>query len=215
MNRRILIAALLATTGCAAVQKPITEDVAKSLKGKHAAAVAAETPSFTAMTAGKAMFGVFGAAAMISEGNALVAKHGVQDPAVKLSADLAQELGRKLGVSVAAPSGPAASDDIDDLATRHPNEDLVLDVRTVGWSFGYFPTDWSHYRVIYSVKARLIDVKTKEVLAEGFAQRVPDYTPDAPTYDELLASNAARLKAELNKAAKECYAELLQRTFRL
>jgi hypothetical protein len=41
-------------------------------------------------------------------------------------------------------------------------------------------------------------------VAEGFCSRVPDQTPNSPTYEELLANNAERLKRELKEAADFC-----------
>ena len=60
-------------------------------------------------------------------------------------------------------------------------------VRTVNWSFAYFPTDWNSYRVIYSAKLRLTDTRNRKVLAEGFCARIPEKSDSAPGYEELLA----------------------------
>lgn len=214
MRTMILAVALTVVTGCA-VQKPMTPGVAGSLKGKQGVTVPGRQPGFTAMTAGKAMFGAIGAAAMIAEGNEIVRRTGIEDPALKLGADLAQALSRGLGATVAAPSAPINRVDPATIGQFFPKADFVLEVQTVDWSFVYFPSDWSRYRVIYVARARLIDPKTKQVLAEGTARHVPEKTPDAPTYDELLASNGARLKAELNKSAAKCYEQLLRDTFKL
>jgi hypothetical protein len=94
-----------------------------------------------------------------------------------------------------------------ELARQYSGADLLLDVQTVNWGFAYFPTDWNNYRVIYSAKARLIDTKTRKVLAEGFCSRVPEKTDDAPSHEELLANQAARLKQELEAAADHCISE--------
>ncbi len=81
-------------------------------------------------------------------------------------------------------------------------------MQTINWSFGYFPTDWNSYRVMYSAKAQLLERSTGKVVAEGFCSRVPEATEDAPSHETLLADNAAVLKRELNLAADECIATL-------
>src|SRR4051812_22361035 len=174
MKWKILITVLFVTVGCAGVQKPMTTDDAQALRDKRLAVVVPTRPDFSAATPGAAMLGALGAVAMIASGNEIVTKNGVEDPALKISADLAKELSQKLGVTVTAQSGPADQGDLSTIAARHPQDDLLLDVQTVNWSFIYFPLDWSHYRVMYSVRARLIDLKTKRVLAEGSATRVPE-----------------------------------------
>ena len=86
----------------------------------------------------------------------------------------------------------------------------MLDVRTLVWQMMDFPTDWTHYQVLYTAKARLIDVETRNVVAEAFCKRLPESNAGAPTFDQMLALNAARLKAENAANAKAC-AELFGR----
>jgi hypothetical protein len=80
----------------------------------------------------------------------------------------------------------------------------VLDAKTINWSIGYFPTDWTHYRTIYTAKARLINVQTKDVVAEGFCKHIPESNVNAPTYDELIGNQAAGLKSQLKTIARDC-----------
>jgi hypothetical protein len=77
-------------------------------------------------------------------------------------------------------------------------------VRTINWMFAYFPTAWTRYRVMYSARLRLIDVKRSQVIAEGSCSRIPEETPNAPTFDQLVADKAALLKRELAVAAEHC-----------
>src|SRR5262249_40419206 len=93
--------------------------------------------------------------------------------------------------------------------------DLLLDVRTLSWGFAYLPTTWNRYRVRYSARLRLFDMKTARVLAEGGCRRSSDETPDAPSYEELLANGAQRLKAELRSAAELCLGEFRAKTLSL
>lgn len=216
MNRSVWIVAALAAAqvGCATV-KPITPEIADGLKGKRVAwSVQTKKPDFTAMTAGKAMFGMIGALAMVSAGNEIVKENGVEDPAARKAEELFAALRQKYGLVPAGWVDPG-DDDVEKLAARFPNTDLLLDVRTVNWSFGYFPTDWTHYRVNYAMRATLYDLKNKTILVAGGANRMPENGPGMPTYDELLAAKARRLKAELQREAQECFQDIARDTFRL
>lgn len=207
----------LAAIGCVPAQKlPMTEQVGQSIQGQKIICMSRKKPDFAAMTAGKASFGAIGGSAMIAAGNKIVEEHKVEDPAVKISAGLLAKLQEKYNLSVVAYTpGPVETDNIDALADFHPKEDLLLNVQTVNWSFAYFPTNWNHYRVIYSIKASLVDLRHRKVIAEGFASRVEEESPSSPTYDELMADDAARLKAKLGELSDACYQELLKDTFKL
>jgi hypothetical protein len=54
-----------------------------------------DRPDFAAMTAGKAMFGMVGAFAMISAGNKVIRENNVEDPAHYIGSELAGFLCRK------------------------------------------------------------------------------------------------------------------------
>jgi hypothetical protein len=164
-----------------------------------------QKPAFTAMTVGTVTFGVVGAAVAVSEGNQIIAQHDVADPADAIATVLSTVMQTSHGAQIVDQPLHIDSEEparIAELAKGKAR--FVLDVRTTGWMFGYFPADWTHYRVMYAAKARLIDVESKSVVAEAFCKRTPDSAVNAPTYDEMLASGAARLKAELAAAAKLC-----------
>lgn len=206
----ILSAAVLA--GCASTATvKLSHEQYRAMQSKTLVVTTSERPDFAAMTAGKAMFGLVGAVAMVSEGNEIIRTHDVQDPAQRIAAKLADELGAARAMNVANPIEASKAHSIEALAAIRPEGDYVLDVRTINWGFGYYPTDWDNYRVVYSVKTRLIDTQQQKVVAEAFCSRVPDQAPDSPSYEELLNSNAARLKRELHLAADHCSAELLQK----
>lgn len=210
-NAIVALAAVLALSGCVST-KNVKADMA-ALQGasyRSVAVASREKPDFGAMTAGKATFGLIGGVAMIAAGNRIVRDNEVEDPAVYISAELSRKLAEKLALESHAAAGKTAhSDDVGALAALYANDaDLLLDVRTINWSFVYFPTDWNSYRVIYSAKLRLIDTHSKKVVAEGFCARVPEKSADAPSHDQLLADRAARLKQELRIAADECIAHM-------
>jgi hypothetical protein len=180
------------------------------LAGFHGASIVTsqrEKPSFAANTAGKAMFGAIGAVAAISSGNALVRDNEIPDPAVHIRDALLTDLLRDEGLTKVDNSATTDTMDVAQLAKQYSNADLVLDIQTINWSFWYFPTDFSHYKVMYSAKLRLIDTKHAKLIADSFCARIPEKTPDAPTRAELLDDNAAGLKKQLAMAADYCVNE--------
>jgi len=203
-----VVSALLAL-GCAGAQKPIAVAAAPSLKGKQILTTVQKTPAFRARTAAKVAFGPLAGRADWE----IVESYGIKDPALQVSRDLLQLLQGKYGLE--AMGGPTQVDleDVGALLATRGRADLVLDVKTLFWQFIYYPTHWGRYRVQYSVRARLIDVKAREVVAEGTAGRIQDDLERAPSYDELLESDAARLKAELKRQAAECTEELARTIF--
>lgn len=199
----------LLLSGCVST-KTVKADIPALQRGEHASVTVTKRPmpAFTALTAGKAMFGVLGAAAMISAGNEIVSSNGIEDPAVFIGQELGRTLGERLSLPVQAADGVLAATKPAEMARQYPEGGLLLDVQTVNWSFGYFPSDWNNYRVMYSVKMRLVDAASGKAVAEGFCARVPEDKTGAPTHDQLLADNAAELKARLQHAAGECAEEL-------
>ncbi len=182
----------------------IDTDSSALMAGKTMAVSTSDRPDFAAMTAGKASFGMIGSFAMISAGNKIIKKNGIEDPASFIASELARDISEIYSLSVTLPIGAGNNNDIEYLVKAYSENNYILDVRTINWSFVYFPTDWNNYRVIYSAKLRLIDVATKKVIAEAFCARVPEKSSDSPSRDQLLSNNAARLKEELREAADYC-----------
>jgi hypothetical protein len=224
-NHQLAAAACaLALTGCVSVEHiPMTAST-DALKGREISLSERPRPDFGAMTAGRmaggALFGVIGGAvaggAMVSAGNDIVQQNTIQDPAEHIGAALGGALAAKFAARANAPRMQLSTDEVAEVAKNASGTDLVLDVRTINWGFVYFPTSWSKYRVMYSARTRLIDAKKGQVLAEaGCAAPVAENADAAPTYDEMLADGAARLKKELAQAADHCAGEFASKMFSL
>lgn len=213
MKYIIFFTGLMLLSGCGGMQKvPLDIETKKSLKDKSiAASVSNSKPELRVIRIGKSMqeVSVFGTEGTRYAGKRIMDENNLEDPAILVSQALLKKLKEKYSVTANA-NAPLVVDteDIQKLAAKLPDLDFLIDVRTIGWFIGNFPTDWDRHKVNYSVKARLIDLKRGKVVAEGGCLRFPEKTADAPTYDELLASKAARLKAELKKHAEECAQEL-------
>ena len=216
MRKRLVVGSSLLVCGCVSVQNtPMDAASLEQLRGRSVTLSQREKPDFGAMTPGTAMFGVAGATATISQGNEIVRTHGIEDPASSIAAVLGRDLQARYDMEASSRPVQVASDDLAQVARASSRVDLLLDVRTLSWGFAYIPTTWNRYRVRYSARLRLFDMKTARVLAEGGCRRLPDETPDAPSYEELLANGAQRLKAELRRAAEHCLGEFRAKTLSL
>lgn len=192
-------------SGCTTVRnQAIDTKASASLKGQTVTYTVHKKPDFAAMTPAKAAFALLGALAMISEGNTIIASNDVDDPARLIGLGLTKSLSAANTAQMITPPASVDGTEVAQIVAAVKNARFIVDVQTINWSLAYFPTNWTHYRLIYSAKARLIDAQSKETIAEGFCSRVPDETSTAPTYDELVLNAAAGLKRELVVAANEC-----------
>jgi hypothetical protein len=164
-----------------------------------------EMPAFSATSTANVSFGVIGALAAVSEGNKIIAENKVADPADAISAALAGAMQSSQGMQIVGQPLKVDTSDAARIAELAKGKArFVLDVQTQNWSVIYFPTNWTHYRVQYVATARLIDVDARSVVAEAPCKQVPESDANAPTYDQMLANGAARLKATLAAYAQAC-----------
>lgn len=219
MNIRATLTMFVATcvvslTGCVSTRTVgVPNDTAFGMRGKSLVVSQRTKPDFGATTPGKAMFGLIGAVAMISAGRAIVEENDIQDPAPFIAGQLRQQLVERYGLEPASGAGALAdTTDTLKLASLYAGADYLLDVQTINWGFLYRP-NITRYRVLYSVKVRLIDIHAAKLLAEGFCYRKDDNDPHPPTYDELLTAQASLLKARLQADAAECSVQLSTEMF--
>lgn len=201
-------AAIALLTGCVTVShKPMTKETSSQLQSKKVVATTYAKPDFAAMTPGKAAFGLIGAAAMIAEGNSIVTANSIPDPALSISEQLLRIAKDKRAITVEQPPKAglvAASDEVPALLAAYTGTDYILDVKTLNWQFSYYPTNWVGYRVVYSARVRVIETAGKTVAAETLCTAIEGDDAKPPSYDDLLANQAALLKSYLDKAATRC-----------
>lgn len=204
--KRILLAAMLtaALSGC--VSAPIkTVSSESALQGKTIILTEYATPDFTAMTAGKAMFGLFGAAAMLKAGNDLVAKDQIADPSIAVGEKIAQDLVDNHGGKLLPNNRVvASSDSVSTLLKEYTGADLIVDVKTTGWMSAYFPSDWGKYHVIYNARIRVLDGKTGNLVAQAVCKTSFPDKDHAPTKDQMLANDGQVLKELMHNAGDSC-----------
>jgi hypothetical protein len=186
----------------------LTPESTTQYQGTALTIVTYTKPSFVAMTADRAAFALLGAFAMISAGNKLVKANDIADPAVAIAAKLGPLVADRFKASATTSLADHDKDDdtAKDAAAAAANKGLVFDAETSGWEFMYFPTDWTHYKILYTVRARIIDGPTGAVVASAMCSYNSEKETDIPlpTYDELMADQAALLKEKLAHAGALC-----------
>ncbi|OLL30850.1 hypothetical protein BTH42_14840 [Burkholderia sp. SRS-W-2-2016] len=204
-----------ALAGCTVIQtKTLATDRSEVLYGKTLVVDEYPTPTFTASTPGKAIFAMIGAALMIAEGNQFVKESEIHDPAAYIGNQLARRLATQHTITLRPnDAGPLNGNSIDEIAARYPQSDLVLDSQTTYWSYVYFPAHWDSYRLMYAVRTRLIDVRSRSVLAEAFCKHIPEYSDDAPSHERLTANAGEWVKQRLMIYADACVDELANAMF--
>lgn len=217
MNKIIIITLLaILVSSCASVtNKPINSVELSALTGRTITLTQRNKADFTAGTAGKGAFGALGGLAMISAGNRIVTDNDIADPSLKIGENLVKRFQEKHAVKLLESTIVVTDDNVDQIIQKNNDADYVIDIQTTWWGFGYQPTDWSHYRVAYWAKARLINLHTKKVIAEGGCKSNPTPQDGLPTYEEMLVNEAALLKSMINNAVSMCQKEIESEIFKL
>lgn len=187
----------LASFSCPAKDKMIslTVETTQALQGKTAAVTLHERPTFMAMTAGKATFALIGAGAMAKAGNDFVEKNDIQDPAAIVRAQLGDLLQSSYGLQLKPVDATVTKEQKPEkLAALHPEADYVFSVRSGGWNYAYYPSQWSQYWVGYSVQVQLIDTKTGTQVANMACNANTHQNPNHPTKEQLEANGAQLTK---------------------
>jgi hypothetical protein len=216
LKKTVIIVFLIMLSACATKHVTISQQTGATLSGKVLQNSKYEKPDFSAMTAGKALFGMIGAASMISAGNDIVEKNLVEDPAIYISEKIGLALSDKYNLpSSQLKPETCVSDDINTVINTYKQADLILDIETIGWGFLYYPTHWKSYRINYGARLRLIDTQSKKVIAEESCRYLPEYSEDNPSYNDLVDNNAAGLKHELRKAGDYCIEFFKEKAFQM
>jgi uncharacterized protein YceK len=205
---RLVVVALcvLSVSGCVSTRTAqIENEKAAALRGKVVAMTDRPRAGFVAMTPGKAMFALIGAAAMIEAGKTIVKENDIPDAAPIVDHALLLAAQEHYGaISATTPPVQIDTTDVGKLADAAKGADVLFDVQGVGAQFRYLPLNFGKYVVDSSYKFRIIDVHARKLIAEGFCAQSTKDDPTPPSRDELLADKAARLKAILNAQRDQC-----------
>jgi hypothetical protein len=193
------------------VSIPLSHEASQNINGKTCAISRHEPPSFQAITrANAAQIPAIGIRLTYSEGKDIIANNNIEDPAVYISQEIALALRDSYSVNILNPNSTTiGSNSLDAICETYKDSDFVLDVETTKWCITHYSLFSDKHGIIYGAHIRIINTRTKEVIAEEFVGSLPIwfYNPNdlsrAPTYAELIDNNAALLKSELRKAADE------------
>jgi hypothetical protein len=218
MLKIAIAAAILAfLAACATVEtKPLAQDASIQLQGKSFTRTQYPVADFSAFTAGNATFAMIGALASIAEGNKLIKDGAIEDLGNRIGQDLSLQLVSSAGLKEVPSSNKlATNDEIEALIAAHPKVDYILDTRTRMWMLGYYPTDWTHYRVLYTARLRLIDAKGHKIAAESLCKTVEGNDAHPPTWIELTDNNFALLKRYFDSAVTKCTNDFATRILKI
>ena len=218
MRLLFVFAVVIDFTACAVQQHPLTASAAASLKGRRVTlATRPPTPFFANDPNGSPSHSALAAVIAMSEaGTRIFRENDIADPAPHMAQQLSDDFRRLYGLSLEQQALYITDDDPKQIAAAHPTSDLILDVWVNSLSlepFSGHPSRYhSRYHVKYTAYLRLIDAKFVHlidgkkglVIAFGTCSRIPEETPNAPTFDDFLANGAQRLKHELEIAAQSC-----------
>jgi hypothetical protein len=204
-------------TACAPARidlDPHVRDRLPSAPVVHLVAYPADGPGLmTAKAIGTgALFGPFGGAVVGARaatiGKELRIRQGAEDLSVQLATRLGEELKATLPNLKRAAEAPAG-DEVDALkkAGLLP---LVLDVRSAG-NIIYYGSNWARYRLVYAARVRLVDTQQERVLWQGVCTLKGAEDPaQAPTLDDLEATDGVAYRRLLGEATSGCATEILK-----
>lgn len=149
-----------------------------------------------------------------SRGRKMVGDYSLDNPLSRVMDRFMSALADQLNLKIVS-QGILASGDIDTTKGDFEKENtMTLDFETLDWRLLFFLTDWTHYRVIYSVRSRLIRLTDSKVVWQGLCVvKNQDTKYHRPTMKELVENNAKLLKAKLDEAADICAEQLSEQFF--
>jgi hypothetical protein len=130
---------------------------------------------------------------------------------------LAPALVKQYGVKLTPESGHAITpgNDLKQIIAAAPGTDFILDIRSIGWNFNYYPTHWGTYWVGYGVQVQLVDTKAGTVVSNMPCGNNTMKNAAAPSKEALLENGAQLLKDVLASSSWTCTLLLAKEQFRI
>ena len=180
-----------------------------------------QRPSFNVVTPGQnVLFGAVGGLIAITQGQDIADQYDIRDPS--------NVLGRELARGLAAAHGEDPAFEPVKVAEGHRTLDMSAgvvpaDLRPARYVIEVTTTieptalsgDWTHYGLAFHARMRVIDTSQGKVVVKAACKLEQKRAPDAPTLDQLFASNAAHLKEMIGQATQECATRLKTETLKL
>ncbi|HTP42844.1 MAG TPA: hypothetical protein VML36_10525 [Nitrospiria bacterium] len=216
---------LMAAMACAAVAGCAPQMIALSAADRHLVQkqptlvmVYYEPPPFSITHPGlidaSMVFGSHGVGsgtvAATESGRNMVDAYGLQDPAPAIGRDVSLGITTSLNIrGMAADTVPLGNDEMATLQDAH-GDAIVADFKTLDWGL---TERKGQYSLRYTVRSRLLDLRTERVLWQGLCEYGKQAEPMAHRLLELTANDGGFLKQILSDAASVC-AEVLLFQFR-
>ena len=216
-NGMLVFLLSLSMVGCTSAPVRMDKEELGHLRGRSDIKAVHYPPfQFSVRTPGKAIAGGGGAlGAMLSlgmfesAGDKMTKEYALADPAPMVQERFVSALGQDPGITtIQSVQETPGNDDLGELK-RVTGQGLVFDFKTTQWMLFYYPTDWSHYRIAYSARGRLVRLEDSKVIWLGTCEAIGQDPTSSPTMDELTANNGALLKTKINEAAETCAQQLL------
>lgn len=201
-----VVAGAAALAGCTTISTtPMSDAVASQLRGQGVAIVTLPPSTFSVVLTHAVALGPLGIPEMVAEGERVLKDDHIVDPADAVATALGDAMAGRRGAVILAPHAASARDEPAAIvAAGAPGARYVLAVATVSWGVGNLPMPRSNYFVSYVARARLIDARTKQVVAEAGCMQPPDGSEFNGAYADLAADNGRLLKTELAARADRC-----------
>ena len=144
-----------------------------------------------------------------AEGEKLKRQCSLEDPSLNIRDAVIKSLSTVGIENFRLVSELLESDELDALRSKF-GDSLVMDFKTRGWQLFIVPlSQWTtrRYPVLYTVQARLIRLRDSKVIWLGYSS-FREEDDAASTWDELVESGCALLKAKFGQAADTCAQQL-------
>ncbi|KQU86729.1 hypothetical protein ASC78_03940 [Variovorax sp. Root318D1] len=134
---------------------------------------------------------------------------GVVDPALAVGQGLARRLRMSHRMSEAPATATPVAQTVDAVVAAAPEADMILDVRSQVFGFNYLSKEPTKFFVMNITWARLIDARSKAVLAE--ARCIPLKAPPMQKFEQLVGNNGEGIKAGLTAYVDPCIEQLAEK----
>ena len=200
-------AAVALLGGCTTIETAQLPDaLATQLHGQNVGVVIQEPSTFGVMQTRDIALGPLGIPNMNAEGARLRRDGHIGDPAEDIATMLADSLAGRDAAVILAARGQAPRVDVGQILAAAPADArYVLTVATVSWGIMNLPHPRTDMFVTYTARARLIDARSRAVVAEGGCLQPPDGTEHhATSYKDFSADDGALAKTELAARVDRC-----------
>jgi hypothetical protein len=214
------LAVLVLAAAGQATASPLSESVASAIRGEAVILARDKSPHLIKRNILSYAVGAKGLAAMAlaagPDHSRPALDDDLEDPAPWVGHALIETMVAQYG-AISAPGSEVLveSHDPGDLSAAYPGVPYVLDVFTTTWKVTPDAFAWSHYGVIYRIRAKLVDTRSRKVVVEAFCFRHGVEQGAEPTEEEMIANKAAVLNQVLHAHAAKCLGEFREKLFGL